>query len=355
MIVDDRYLRVGSSNINNRSMTLDTECDLVIEGNDAKTRKKIAAVRNDLIREHTGRSIASIQALIDEGANADVFLQEVKHSRQHMRRVNDEPYRKESLTSLATRFADPEKPLLPSALFTFRKRKNHSNKKRAFPTRLILVILFIIALALVWKVTPLSEYATPEKVVPILESVRNTPWALPAGLAFYVIGTLIFFPHMIMTATIVILFAPLQAFAIAMLGSLISGAIGFFAGRKLGPKSLRTLIGDSAKKVSHYAQKGGLLGVTLLRMLPIAPYTVVNMALGMMEISFFIFLAATVLGLLPGTLVSVFLGHSVLELWQNPELENFLYVGAGMAAWIGVIALSHFLAKRWQKSKAASK
>ncbi|HEY0275012.1 MAG TPA: phospholipase D-like domain-containing protein [Paenirhodobacter sp.] len=30
MIVDDRVLRVGSSNFNNRSLRLDSECDVIL-------------------------------------------------------------------------------------------------------------------------------------------------------------------------------------------------------------------------------------------------------------------------------------------------------------------------------------
>lgn len=55
MIVDDRVLRVGSANLNNRSMGLDSECDLMIDaGGDAAARARIAAIRSDLLAEHLG-------------------------------------------------------------------------------------------------------------------------------------------------------------------------------------------------------------------------------------------------------------------------------------------------------------
>jgi phosphatidylserine/phosphatidylglycerophosphate/cardiolipin synthase-like enzyme/uncharacterized membrane protein YdjX (TVP38/TMEM64 family) len=349
MIVDDRYLRVGSSNINNRSMALDSECDLVIEGKDKKTCQKIASIRNDLIREHTGRTHADIAKLVTNG-DVQTFLDDVKHSRQHIRKINDEQYRNERFTALATRLADPEKPLLPSFILPRLRIK-----KYAIPIRLALAALLIVGFALIWQVTPLREYATPDKVLPLLEGVRNTPWVLPVTLGLYVLGTLIFFPHMIMTAVIVVIFAPFEALCIAMFGSLISGAIGYVAGRKLGAKSLRAMIGDSAKTISGYANKGGIMGLTLLRMVPVAPYTVVNLALGMMEVTFLTFVIATFLGMLPGTLVSIFLGHHIMELWQHPDVKGLLAVSSGLAAWLGMIGLTHFLVRRWQKhsSRAA--
>ncbi len=52
LIVDDRVLRVGSSNFNNRSMRLDTECDVAMVADDSKTRTCIARIRDGLIAEH---------------------------------------------------------------------------------------------------------------------------------------------------------------------------------------------------------------------------------------------------------------------------------------------------------------
>lgn len=54
MIADDRILRVGSSNLNNRSTGLDTECDLAIEAATAEQVSAIAALRNRLLAEHMG-------------------------------------------------------------------------------------------------------------------------------------------------------------------------------------------------------------------------------------------------------------------------------------------------------------
>ncbi len=56
MIIDDRLLRVGSSNLNNRSTGLDSECDLAIEAYDTGRQVAIATIRNRLVGEHLGLS-----------------------------------------------------------------------------------------------------------------------------------------------------------------------------------------------------------------------------------------------------------------------------------------------------------
>ncbi len=64
VIVDDTALRVGSSNLNNRSVALDTECDLAVGGTDPATRATIAALRDRLLAEHLGADPAAVTAAI---------------------------------------------------------------------------------------------------------------------------------------------------------------------------------------------------------------------------------------------------------------------------------------------------
>ncbi len=62
LVIDDAVIRVGSSNFNNRSLRLDTECDVTIE----RDGPQIAAIRDDLIAEHLGTDPATVTAAIAE-------------------------------------------------------------------------------------------------------------------------------------------------------------------------------------------------------------------------------------------------------------------------------------------------
>ncbi|MBU6448423.1 MAG: phospholipase [Rhodospirillales bacterium] len=68
-IVDDTYLRLGSSNFNNRSLKLDTECDVILaadeSGNEAIS-DKIIEIMHDLIAEHAGLAAADIARRFEE-------------------------------------------------------------------------------------------------------------------------------------------------------------------------------------------------------------------------------------------------------------------------------------------------
>ncbi|URW76984.1 phospholipase D-like domain-containing protein [Sphingomonas donggukensis] len=60
LVVDERLLRVGSSNFNNRSMRLDTECDVALTAGNPATAACIARIRDGLIAEHLGRSVDEV-------------------------------------------------------------------------------------------------------------------------------------------------------------------------------------------------------------------------------------------------------------------------------------------------------
>ena len=66
MVVDDWLVKVGSSNLNNRSLGFDTECDLAIEARpdsaDAgRLTEMIGGIRNDLLAEHLGVPNATVE------------------------------------------------------------------------------------------------------------------------------------------------------------------------------------------------------------------------------------------------------------------------------------------------------
>jgi phosphatidylserine/phosphatidylglycerophosphate/cardiolipin synthase-like enzyme len=68
-IMDDRLLRIGSANLNNRSFGLDSECDVIVDAalprNHACT-SQIAHVRTQLMAEHLGCDPAQVQATYRE-------------------------------------------------------------------------------------------------------------------------------------------------------------------------------------------------------------------------------------------------------------------------------------------------
>jgi phosphatidylserine/phosphatidylglycerophosphate/cardiolipin synthase-like enzyme len=122
IIVDDVFLRVGSSNLNNRSIGLDTECDIAIEARDATTRSGISALRDSLLAEHLDTSAEAVaEALAEEGS----LVRAVERLNGRPRGVTAfDAMRDHGPTRpvLGTRLLDPKRPFEP-LWFLRRKRR----------------------------------------------------------------------------------------------------------------------------------------------------------------------------------------------------------------------------------------
>ncbi|WP_448205243.1 phospholipase D-like domain-containing protein [Azospirillum sp. sgz302134] len=113
MVVDDRLLRVGSSNLNNRSMGYDTECDLALEAppGDESAAAAIRALRNRLLAEHMGVEPSDLSAAIRETGSLVAAMDRL--GKPSGRRLVPLPDTDPGLTEqafAALRIADPDRP-----------------------------------------------------------------------------------------------------------------------------------------------------------------------------------------------------------------------------------------------------
>lgn len=124
-VVDDAILRVGSSNFNNRSLRLDTECDVVIEADpksDSETSEVIAGIRNSLLAEHLGTDCDTVEGLLEKTGS---LIATIEHLRGDGRSLY--PYEVPDLDAVRTWLADNKilDPEGPSEMFEgIAKRKD---------------------------------------------------------------------------------------------------------------------------------------------------------------------------------------------------------------------------------------
>jgi phosphatidylserine/phosphatidylglycerophosphate/cardiolipin synthase-like enzyme len=117
LIVDDTILRVGSSNMNNRSLGLDTECDVTIDARrtrNAASRPAIRAIRDGLIAEHLGSKASTITARI---ARTGSLIKAIESHRGKGRSLR--PYEVPNLGDIEKWLADNEvlDPESPDEMF----------------------------------------------------------------------------------------------------------------------------------------------------------------------------------------------------------------------------------------------
>ncbi len=114
MVVDDAVLRIGSANLNNRSMGLDSECDVVIDSHrsgNAHATPSITSLRYSLLAEHLGLAESEVPGLLERHGSMRVLIEtEGNADGRHLRRYHP-PELSEAERKLAeSQFLDPEHP-----------------------------------------------------------------------------------------------------------------------------------------------------------------------------------------------------------------------------------------------------
>ncbi|HVF82754.1 MAG TPA: phospholipase D-like domain-containing protein [Sphingomicrobium sp.] len=103
-VVDDAILRVGSSNFNNRSLRLDTECDVVIEAGpdtDPTTSRVIAGIRNSLLAEHLDTDCETVEGLLESTGSLIATIEQLRRAGRSLY-----PYEVPELDAVRTWLAD---------------------------------------------------------------------------------------------------------------------------------------------------------------------------------------------------------------------------------------------------------
>ncbi|MEO6388490.1 MAG: phospholipase D-like domain-containing protein [Croceibacterium sp.] len=119
LIVDDEIIRIGSSNFNNRSMGLDTECDVFIDCARPANQgcsEAIRALRYSLLAEHCGLHDAEVGPLLEQAGSMVGLITALGEGRErHLKR-----FQPESLTDIQAALADSEAfdPESPDDMFS---------------------------------------------------------------------------------------------------------------------------------------------------------------------------------------------------------------------------------------------
>lgn len=336
MIVDDVLLHVGSSNLNNRSMGVDSECDLVIEGKTAKVRQTIHSLLCRLLGEHLGADTEKIDDELESTGSLIAVTEKTQQADRGLAPLASHKYQSEVLAEALNLVADPEQPLRPEEfigdMFDAKTRRGDLGRL----VKLGIVAAVLLGLVLVWSYSPLADWADPEALMAALSGAQDEWWIFPLLLAAYVLGGLVFFPLTVLIAVTGMVFGPFQGFLCALAGGMASGWAGYLAGRWTGAKSIRNMSGRTFRAVYRGLQKQGIVTVAALRMVPIAPFTVVNMVMGAAGVRTKVYLAGTALGLVPGIFVLTMLGDRLREVWRDPHAMNVVWFCMVIVLWLGL-------------------
>jgi phospholipase D1/2 len=191
----------------------------------------------------------------------------------------------------------------------------------------LFLLLVLLALPLIWRWTPLYDWFNLHTLFAWQASVRNDPAAPLYLAAAYLIGSLVFFPITILNLATLFAFGPLWGNIYGFGGWLLSAAEGYVIGRWIGHDQLDKLAGRRLAPLVDRMEEHGFLSVLALRVLPVGPFTLINLFIGAAGIRFREFFLATVIGRLPGIVTLTFFAVQLENAIRRPGLISFALLG----------------------------
>jgi len=343
MVVDDTYLRIGSANLNNRSMGLDSECDLTLRAEAVANRTAIRLFRNCLLAEHLDVTPDSVDDALSRHQSLIMAVEALQGKLRTLKylELTCDPNIDENLPDKA--LIDPETPVDSD---TLRSILIPEPVRRSTASRVVLggsLLLLVMVLISLWRWTPLAEWVDVENINGAIITLNESFYAPLVAIGISAAGSLVGIPVSLLVVAVVLVFGALKGGIYSLTGAVISAVVAFLIGQSLGKKNLNNLAGTRFNHISRQVARQGIMAVVLVRMIPIAPFLLVNLVAGASHIHLRDFAIGSLIGMLPGTLALALVTDGVIRTAKEPDLVHASLLVAVIAA----LALVTLLLRKW--------
>jgi uncharacterized membrane protein YdjX (TVP38/TMEM64 family) len=186
-----------------------------------------------------------------------------------------------------------------------------------------------------------------DRVVSGIEGLAGSPWRVPLVLAAFVMASVVAVPILALIGATVVALGPVLGFACSAVGTLLAASATFGMGRLIGRQPLHRWFGAKLEALERRIAKRGVVAIALIRKVPVAPFTFVNMLIGALGIRYRDFIFGTALGMLPGIAAFAFVSERVIDAWREPTARNLGLIAAAVVLWLAVVlGVQHWLNRR---------
>jgi phospholipase D1/2 len=343
LIVDDALVKIGSANLSNRSMGLDTECDLAFRAfgeNQREHARAIAGLRTRLLAEHLGVTPAALEARFAESNSWILAIESLSGGPRGLAPLGSGPEPAVHLAVLDGLVCDPERPISPEKLIEEFVPAGSRRSARRSLLHYAALLGMILLVGTVWRFTPLRELLVVEKLVEIGHSVRDSPFSFFYVTAAFLVGGFVFFPITLLIAGTALLFDPARGFVFAMFGSLVSACATYGAGRLVGrPVIERMLRTPRMRRFRDELRRRSFAAIFGARLVPVGSFSLINLLAGALGVRFRAYFLGNVFGILPGILGLTLFADRLENTLAQPDVANIVGLVLIVAGIVGALFL----------------
>ena len=207
--------------------------------------------------------------------------------------------------------------------------------------RIVAVGAVVVGLALLWLETPLREWLDVPRLVAAARELGDSPLAPLAVFAAFIAGGLVVAPVNVLIAATMVVFGPVVGVCYALLGALLNAWVLYEIGRVLPAAGLRARLDRPLRLLTGRMSHQGILAIALIRIVPVAPYSVVNVIAGAAHVARVQYLIGTALGMLPGIVLNALLIDRLIAALLQPGPWTWALLALVGVAIAGVVIAVH--------------
>lgn len=202
------------------------------------------------------------------------------------------------------------------------------------------LLVTVLLLGVMWHFLQrfdLLSQARLSELIGYVRQWRTAPWMFAAVMAVYASALLVMFPLSLLVVVTGLLFGPAWGVAYATLGTLTSSVVSYWVGYWLGREALMRYGGRHLRGLSGYLSERGIRTMTVINLLPLAPFTLTNMLAGAFHLKFRDYMVGSTLGIVPGLAAVILLGSQLGALFTAASTKELVLAAAGLAAGVGLL------------------
>lgn len=189
----------------------------------------------------------------------------------------------------------------------------------------VALLLSLLCIAIAWRWSSLGEWLDIQKLVNELREQGENFGPIRA-IASVALASIAAIPLAVIIMVSAIAFGSWLGLVYALSGACVGAVISYAVGNYLGHEALCRLAGERANHLSSRLAQRGILAIIFVRMMPIAPFAIVNMIAGATHIRLRDFLLGTLIGMIPGALAITVFADQIVLMIAEPNWKSVLLI-----------------------------
>jgi uncharacterized membrane protein YdjX (TVP38/TMEM64 family) len=174
------------------------------------------------------------------------------------------------------------------------------------------LVVLLVGAWLAWRLPAVQHFVGRDQLATLRDRLGAPWWSPAAFVVVYAALAALGFSGLVLTLAGGVVFGFERGVVLNTIGANLGANAAYALARILGKDAVAALLGARFARVQRFAEAGGFLWLLRLRLIPVVPFNLLNLAGGLAGMPWRTFAAATALGIVPGTVIDTLFADAIV-------------------------------------------